>query len=184
MDLLQAAWIPVRVDSSADRVSLQQLLCSDVRYQLRSHRDDFELATLQLLISLVQVLLPPTDRSELRQRVAEPLATERYREAAQSYQDWFQLDHSRHPFMQTRGVKAADVTPIQKLFIGLPEGNNHAFFNDRGEINRVCGVAPPLRCSIKLPTVRVSAAASRAVCAVAHRLPPSLLASIFEKQSG
>lgn len=139
MDLLQTAWIPVRADSGADRVTLQQLLCSDGRYQLRSHRDDLELATLQLLISLVQVLLPPADRNDLRQRLAEPLAAERYREAVHSYCDWFQLDHPKHPFMQIRGVKAADVTPVQKLFIGLPEGNNHAFFNDRGEINRVCG---------------------------------------------
>jgi CRISPR system Cascade subunit CasA len=41
--------------------------------------------------------------------------------------------------MQTRGVNTKDITPIQKLFIGLPEGNNHAFFNEQGEINQVCG---------------------------------------------
>lgn len=139
MDLLQAAWIPVRADSGAERVTLQQLLCSDVRYQLRSHRDDFELASLQLLISLVQVLLPPADRSQLRQRLAEPLAVDSYHNGIQPYHDGFRLDHPRHPFMQSRGVKATDVTPVQKLFIGLPEGNNHAFFNDRGEISRVCG---------------------------------------------
>ena len=39
--------------------------------------------------------------------------------------------------MQTRGVTATDPTPIQKLLIGLPEGNNHAFFNDVGEVKHL-----------------------------------------------
>jgi CRISPR system Cascade subunit CasA len=36
--------------------------------------------------------------------------------------------------MQTRGVTAKEITPIQKLLIGLPEGNNHCFFNEVGEV--------------------------------------------------
>jgi CRISPR system Cascade subunit CasA len=51
---------------------------------------------------------------------------------------WFVLDHQQYPFMQTRRVKAKEITPIQKFFIGLPEGNNHALFNDKGEIDAVC----------------------------------------------
>ena len=41
--------------------------------------------------------------------------------------------------MQSRGVKATEDTPIQKLLIGLPEGNNHAFFNEVGEVCRLGG---------------------------------------------
>ena len=46
--------------------------------------------------------------------------------------DWFDLDHPTQPFMQTRGVVSKEATPIQKLLIGLPDGNNHCFFNDTG----------------------------------------------------
>jgi CRISPR system Cascade subunit CasA len=49
------------------------------------------------------------------------------------------LSHEQYPFMQTRGVEAKEITPIQKLFVGLPEGNNHAFFNQVSEINAACG---------------------------------------------
>ncbi len=44
---------------------------------------------------------------------------------------------SRNRMMQTRGVKSAEATPIQKLLVGLPEGNNHTFFNCRGEVSHL-----------------------------------------------
>jgi CRISPR system Cascade subunit CasA len=139
MDLLQSPWIPVREEATVSHISFEQLLCSPNDYQLNLPRDDMELATLQLLISLAQCIFTPKDRSELVQRVRQPLDPEAYRQAAEPYSAWFVLDHPQHPFMQSRGVKAKEVTPIQKLFIGLPEGNNHALFNDKGEIAAVCG---------------------------------------------
>ena len=139
MDLLQSPWIPVREDAAVSHISFEQLLCSPNHYQLSLSRDDMELATLQLLISLAQCIFTPKDRNELVQRVRQPLAPKTYRQAVEPYRTWFMLDHPQHPFMQSRGVKAKEVTPIQKLFIGLPEGNNHALFNDKGEIVAVCG---------------------------------------------
>jgi CRISPR system Cascade subunit CasA len=139
MDLLTFEWIPVREKSHFRHITLEYLLCSDNQYQLSLHRDDMELAALQLLISLAQVLLSPKDKNELRQRVEEPLTVEAYHRAIEPYKDWFVLDHPIQPFMQSRGVNAKELTPIQKLFIGLPEGNNHAFFNEQGEIDHVCG---------------------------------------------
>jgi CRISPR system Cascade subunit CasA len=139
MDLLTFEWIPVRQNTHFRHITFEHLLCSDNQYQLSLHRDDMELAALQLLISLAQVLLLPKDKNELRQRVKEPLTVETYRQAIEFHKDWFVLDHPTQPFMQSRGVNAKDLTPIQKLFIGLPEGNNHAFFNEQGEIDYVCG---------------------------------------------
>lgn len=98
-----------------------------------------ELAALQLLVSLTQVLFPVADQAALRARLKAPLSEAEFALAADLFREWFDLDHPRTPFMQTRGVSAKDVTPIQKLFIGLPEGNNHAFFNSEGEIKAVCG---------------------------------------------
>src|SRR5690606_8498515 len=101
-------------------------------------RDDMELATLQLLVSLTQVLFPTAHHAALRARLNAPLSEADFHTATERLLEWFDLDHPRTPFMQTRGVSAKDVTPIQKLFIGLPDGNNHAFFNAEGEIKAVC----------------------------------------------
>jgi CRISPR system Cascade subunit CasA len=139
MDLLQFPWIPVIEDAAVSHISFEQLLCSPNHYQLSMPRDDMELAALQLLISLAQCIFTPKDRNELVQRAWHPLAQETYWQAVEPYRAWFMLDHPQHPFMQSRGVKAKETTPIQKLFIGLPEGNNHALFNNKGEIVAVCG---------------------------------------------
>ena len=108
MDLLQSAWIPIRERSTFRCITLEQLLCRDNSYQLSLHRDDMELGALQLLISLVQVILPPQDRNELRQRVSGPLDVQTYHQAIAPYHDWFRLDHPEQPFMQSRDVRAKE----------------------------------------------------------------------------
>ena len=143
MDLLSAPWIPVRADGGAGQFRLltfEELLCHEDdgnRWQISLPRDDLELACLQLLICLTQVILLPAGEQELRRRLVEPIKPEELAERVAPFRDWFDLDHPTLPFMQSRGVKAAEATPIQKLLIGLPEGNNHAFFNEVGEVRRI-----------------------------------------------
>ena len=139
MNLLRDAWIPVTKAGSFRHITLQEVLCTDAEWELALPRDDMELAALQLLVSLTQVLFPTADQAALRARLNAPLSEAEFQTAAGRFSEWFDLDHPRTPFMQIRGVSAKDVTPIQKLFIGLPEGNNHAFFNAEGEIKAVCG---------------------------------------------
>ncbi|AYH45835.1 type I-E CRISPR-associated protein Cse1/CasA [Azoarcus sp. DN11] len=139
MNLYTDAWIPVR--GSTVPLSLRQLLCEPDERQLSLPRDDLELACLQLLISLVQVALPPPDRQSWRKRMETPLAEAEYNNAVASLMEWFDLDHPTHLFMQTRGVSAAEPTPIQKLMVGLPEGNNHSFFNAPGEVQHLSPAA-------------------------------------------
>ena len=137
MNLLKHAWIPARLRQGAvdGRVlTLEELLCGSEEWEIALPRDDLEMACLQMLISLVQVMFPPENGSDLRNRTRTPLLLEEYADSANKLGDWFDLDHPESPFMQTRGVKADEVTPIQKLLIGLPEGNNHAFFNEIGEV--------------------------------------------------
>lgn len=137
MNLLTAPWIPIR-DASTPEISLETLLCTDNSdLALGFHRDDLELAALQLAICLTQVLFAPADKRAWRERMRAPLTREAYQEGIQPFREWFDLRHATYPFMQTRGVQAKDFTPIQKLFAGLPEGNNHALFNDAGEIHAV-----------------------------------------------
>lgn len=143
MNLLEAPWIPVRADAGRGESRLltyRALLCEQGQnWQISLPRDDLELACLQLLVSMTQVIFLPDDDSSLRSRIDIPLAPDAFDASVAPYAEWFDLDHPTQPFMQTRGVKATDNTPIQKLLIGLPEGNNHAFFNDAGEVTHLGG---------------------------------------------
>jgi len=142
MNLLEDPWIPVRADFGAGMFQLltyRALLCEPGQnWQISLPRDDLEMACLQLLVCITQTLFVPDDDSTLRSCIAEALKTEAFELGVVHFRDWFDLDHPIRPFMQTRGVKAAENTPIQKLLIGLPEGNNHAFFNEVGEVRHVC----------------------------------------------
>ncbi|MDQ5911776.1 MAG: system Cascade subunit CasA [Pseudomonadota bacterium] len=140
MDLLTSAWIPVRADRGAGAFCLltyEELLCHGGTWVISLPRDDLELAGLQLLVCMTQVLFLPTEDAALRQRFNQPLSPEAFADGVRPVVNWFQLDHPTQPFMQTRGIKAKDRTPIQKLLIGLPDGNNHAFFNEVGEVQRL-----------------------------------------------
>lgn len=96
-----------------------------------------ELACVQLLVCMTQVMFLPEDTPVLRGRISMPLSLEDFAIGVKPCQDWFDLDHRTQPFMQSRGVKSIENTPIQKLLIGLPEGNNHAFFNEAGEVRNL-----------------------------------------------
>ncbi len=137
MNLLKDSWIPVQSHGGAALIGLEQVLCSDDDFHIALPRDDLELACLQLMICLTQVLFPPEDKKALLARLRQPMSKDEYAEGIQPFIDWFDLRHEQWPFMQLREVKAKEITPIQKLFVGLPEGNNHAFFNDPGEISVV-----------------------------------------------
>lgn len=140
MDLLNDSWIPVRATSGSGSfrlLTLEELLCHEGDWRISLPRDDLELACTQLLVCLLQITFLPEDNRALLERLNKSLSPEAMADAIRPCQDWFQLDHPTQPFMQTRGVKAADVTPMQKLLIGLPEGNNHAFFNEVGEVQKV-----------------------------------------------
>ena len=142
MNLLEDSWIPVRADggTGASRLlTYQQLLCEPGDWQVSLPRDDLELACVQLLVCMTQVMFLPEDDKTLRTRIANPLLPENFAVGIRPCRDWFDLDHPTQPFMQSRGVKAAEDTPIQKLLIGLPEGNNHAFFNEAGEVRYLGG---------------------------------------------
>lgn len=140
MNLLTDCWIPVRpqISGVARQINLQTLLCGSERWELALPRDDMELAALQLLISLVQVLLPPTDKKQWAERVAKPLSLEVVEEATKNYQEWFQLDHPEYPFMQVKKVAAKDPTPMDKLLAGLNSSTNSRFVNEPDLAEGLC----------------------------------------------
>lgn len=141
MNLLEDPWIPVRANHGVGTFQLltyRALLCEPGQsWQISLPRDDLELACLQLLVCMTQVMFLPEDDAALRSHIAQPLLPQEFDAGVSPCRDWFDLDHPTQPFMQTRGVRADKYTPIQKLLIGLPEGNNHAFFNEVGEIGKI-----------------------------------------------
>jgi len=140
MDLLKSAWIPVRADGGFGPFRLlryEELLCSDQHWTISLPRDDLALAAIQLLACMTQIIFLPPDDPALRASITKPLKTEKFVDQIAPFQEWFDLDHPTQPFMQTRNVQAKEATPIQKLLIGLPEGNNHAFFNEVGEVKQL-----------------------------------------------
>ena len=142
MNLLIDKWIPVRAGDGTEAFRLltyQQLLYEPGDWQISLPRDDLELACAQLLVCMTQVMFMPEDNSAWQKRLRNPLSPDEFSTGIKPCQDWFDLDHPTQPFMQSRGVKAAENTPIQKLLIGLPEGNNHAFFNEAGEVRHLSG---------------------------------------------
>ncbi len=148
MNLLIDSWIPVSLNNASQRISLKQLLCDkqEQDWRIAVLRDDMDLAALQLLVCLVQVVLMPEDAKTLKKRWSEPLSEAEYEQAIQPFIAWFDLLHSQTPFMQT-----ASVTPekdnknwasLQKLFVGLPEktstsASSNGFFNTPDEIQSV-----------------------------------------------
>lgn len=140
MNLLKDPWIPVRTDGGTGTFRLltyQQLLCETGNWQVSLSRDDMELACVQLLVCMTQVMFLPEDDKALRTRIASALSAADFAAGVKPCQDWFDLDHPTQPFMQSHGVKSIEDTPIQKLLIGLPEGNNHAFFNEASEVRNL-----------------------------------------------
>ncbi len=142
MNLLKDPWIPVRANGGTGAFQLLTygaLLCEPGDWQVSLPRDDLELACLQLLVCMTQVMFLPEDDRALLARIHTPLTPEEFATGLEPCHDWFDLDHPTQPFMQARGVEATESTPIQKLLIGLPEGNNHAFFNEVGEVRHLSG---------------------------------------------
>ncbi len=146
MNLLSDPWVPVRHDKTFRHVTYRDVLCCDNDWQISLPRDDMELAVLQFLVSLTQSIFTPAHKAELERRLAGPLDEKEFQKKTAPILDWFYLEHPAYPFMQSVGVKAKENTPVQKLFIGLPEGTNHSFFNARGEMKAVC----PACCAIAL----------------------------------
>lgn len=139
MNLLTDPWIPVHRDGQFRQITYRQLLCGEGGWQVALSRDDLEMASLQLLIALTQCLCTPKTPQDWMERQSAPLSEADFNAATASHPHTFDLAHAQYPFMQTRGVEAKDVTPIQKLFVGLPEGkSSHALFNPVGEIKSAC----------------------------------------------
>ena len=138
MNLLTDPWIPIQEKGHFEKITLQQLLCGEKTGEICLPRDDMELACLQLLCTITQVLFTPENKRELGHYVKQALTQDDYQTAIQGKLDWFDLDHPETPFMQFRGVKAKEPTPMDKLMAGLSGGENKVFVNEMGLADNLC----------------------------------------------
>jgi len=140
MNLLIDNWIPVQHQGIFKHISLKTVLTQDEPWQISLPRDDMEMACLQLLVSLTQVLFVPKDGSELKARIKQPITETEYFDAVEGRVEWFEMDHPEHPFMQFRGVSAKDLTPMNKLFAGLNSSTSSSFVNEPNLASVLCPV--------------------------------------------
>lgn len=146
MNLLKDPWIPVRADGGTGAFCLltyQQLLCEPGDWQVNLPRDDLELACVQLLVCMTQVMFMPEDDKTLRARISKTLSPDDLSAGMSPCCDWFDLDHPTQPFMQSRKV-TGKLTSVQKLLPGLPEKTStapgaHCFFNEVTEVRHIGG---------------------------------------------
>lgn len=87
MNVVSDRWIPVYKEGASCFASLQDVLCTNADWELALPRDDMELAALQLLVSLTQVLFPTPDQPALRTRLNTPLAEADFRSATERFRD-------------------------------------------------------------------------------------------------
>lgn len=138
MNLLTDNWIPVQHKNSFQQISLENLLTQQAEFSISLPRDDMELACLQLLICLTQVLFSPNDRKQLLARINTSLTPEEYQTTVADKIDWFELDHPTQPFMQVRDVKAKEFTDMAKLFAGLDSKSSCCFVNEPNLATYLC----------------------------------------------
>ena len=148
MNLLLEQWIPVSLNGITQRISLKQLLCdiSEPDWQISAFRDDMDLAALQLIVCIVQVVFMPENARDLMKHWLKPMSEEYYDQNILPFLKWFDLLHPETPFMQTVSVITENDhknwASLQKLFVGLPEktstsASSNGFFNTPEEIQAV-----------------------------------------------
>ena len=69
-NLLTEKWIPVQ---NNQKITLRTLLCSQGKYSLALNRDDMELACLQMIVCMVQVIFMPKDFNQLEAFYNNPM---------------------------------------------------------------------------------------------------------------
>jgi len=140
MNLLTEKWLPVRPLEGGKIcwIRLSDLLTKEKEYEICFPRDDLELAALQLVICIVQVLFTPKDLRELIDNFRKPMSEKEYLDGIVTYTDWFDMEHPQYPFMQVHGVKAKIETPVDKLMAGLTGATNSCFVNEPGLADQIC----------------------------------------------
>ena len=76
MNLIENPWIPVRAHGGTGAFRLltyRDLLCQAGDWRISLPRDDMELACIQLLVSMTQVMFLPETLDDVEDRIAEEL---------------------------------------------------------------------------------------------------------------
>lgn len=115
-----------------------------------------ELAALALLVCIGQIIAPAKDDVEFRHRIMNPLTEDEFQQLIAPWIDMFYLNHAEHPFMQTKGVKANDVTPMEKLLAGVSGATNCAFVNQPGQGEALCGGCTAIALFNQAPDVNLA----------------------------
>ena len=122
-NILTDQWIPVTRDSaSAEKISITQL--SGCEYSdFAWDRADFRIATYELLIGLLTVIVAPRQTSDWHRRFKNPPSPDELAELAAPYADCFNLEGDGPRFLQDHEEIEGEPNAPQGLLIDAPGGN-------------------------------------------------------------
>jgi len=139
MNLLTDVWIPIQHQGNYQKISLQNYCPASNPANSVCRATIWNWLVCSSYAPSPRCCSFPRIKKALGQYVRKPVTPEVYGDACQRKMDWFDLDHPQTPFMQIRGVKAAQPTPMDKLLAGVADGTNKAFVNPQGLAEALCG---------------------------------------------
>jgi len=128
------------ISTTLGKVSLKELLTSDVDYQLQYYFDEIQLSTLQLLGSLTTIALKPT-MDELKSYLENGVSIDQYDEAIKKI-DTSLFDE--HRFMQSKSTGDCKyfIAPITKMISGIECGDSANAFGLFSEVTNADVICP------------------------------------------
>jgi len=144
-NLLKDAWIPVRCkDGSQRTVSPAQIGDPSIVWPDWS-RPDFNVATLEFLIGLLQTICPPQSETEWADQLKSPKTAEGLRDAFAPFAGTFEFGDGKFRFMQEHGDTLKFTKSINRLLFETP-GDKTVNLNKDFFVKRVedFAVTPPI----------------------------------------
>ncbi len=168
-DVLREPWIPVHTLSGEQRhVGVREALSKAHEFcALRAENPLVTFGVHRLLIAVLQDALRPDDSIELLDLQEagqfDVEALEQYYASCRASHECFDLFDKALPFMQTafQPGEETELLPVASLFLELPSGNNHVFFNHALEKDVRSNPARALRALCTLPSFQLSFSRSR-----------------------
>ena len=158
-DVLHEGWIPVEnLDGSFELVGMLTVL--ERAHQIRQIKAASPLVTYGIqrtLIALLTDIFRPVDIDALAELIEmgkiDTVSLHAYFAKCKEEGTSFDLFDQDRPFMQTPMVELEDakIVPANKLFLEIPEGNNHAHFVHKLETEHVFSPAECLQALCTLP---------------------------------
>ncbi|GLR08693.1 type I-E CRISPR-associated protein Cse1/CasA [Mixta theicola] len=142
MDLTQEKWLPVVLhDGKKTRISLSELLNDNI-IDVAWPRADFQGASWQMLIGVLQCAVAPEEEDDWKDTWDDGIDAEEWALGLQRISCALRFGAEKPSFLQSFEPLESEASPISGLLIDAPGGNTLKFNKDhfvkRGRTERIC----------------------------------------------